>query len=132
MSDRALRIMVNQYRRAAEQVQWQVLIPQFCRRMYAAFVDALILVGRFPRSSESLAKRPDWAPHGWAYLHPVQDAQGKRLEVEAGFRSRSSVIAERGDDPVRVDEERAADQERATALGIAPPADDEQSTSGQK
>jgi hypothetical protein len=60
----------------------------------------------------------DWQPHGWAYIHPVQDAQGKALEVEAGFRSRSSVIAERGDDPELVDEERAADELREQGLGL--------------
>ena len=39
--------------------------------------------------------RVEHAPHGWAYIHPVQDVQGKKMEVDAGFRSRSSVIGER-------------------------------------
>jgi hypothetical protein len=59
-----------------------------------------------------------WAPHGWAYIHPVQDVQAKQTEVDAGFRSRSSVISERGDDPETVDEERAADLERSKELGL--------------
>jgi capsid protein len=50
------------------------------------------------------------------------------LEVESGFRSRSSVIGERGDDPEEVDEERAEDLEREKELGLwadpNPPAPD--------
>jgi capsid protein len=40
------------------------------------------------------------------------------MEVDAGFRSRASVIAARGDDPDLVDDERLADQEREDDLGI--------------
>ena len=66
-------------------------------------------------------RRVEHAPHGWTYIHPVQDPQGKALEVANGFRSRSSVITEKGDDPVEVDEERLADQRREEDLGINPP-----------
>ena len=60
------------------------------------------------------------APHGWAYIHPVQDVQGKALELENGLRSRSSVIGERGDDPDLVDEEIQADDLRQQELKIGP------------
>jgi len=63
-------------------------------------------------------RRAEWATHGWAHIHPVQDPQGKKVEVDAGFRSRSSVIGERGDDPDEVDAERAADREREEQLGL--------------
>ena len=42
------------------------------------------------------------------------------MEVKEGFRSRSSVISERGDDPDTVDEERAADFERNEGYGLIP------------
>ena len=44
--------------------------------------------------------------------------QVKEAEVNAGFRSRSSVISERGDDPETVHAERAADLEREKTLGL--------------
>ena len=48
----------------------------------------------------------------------MQDVQGKQAEVDADFRSRSSVISERGDDPETVDAERAADLDREKELGL--------------
>ncbi len=113
VSDRTLRVMLNEFRRHCEQRQWQIIIPMFCRPVRDWWADAAALVGELASVEAVEAKRVTWQPHGWAYIHPVQDAQGKKIEVDAGFRSRSSVIAERGDDPEGVDAERAADIERA-------------------
>ncbi len=48
----------------------------------------------------------------------MQDVQGKQMEVASGFRSRSSVISQQGDDPEQVDEERADDKAREEELGL--------------
>lgn len=121
ISDRTLRVLINEFRRLAEQRQWQILIPQFCRKVRAAWADAAVLGGVLSVMDAEVARRAEWAPHGWAYIHPVQDAMAKVTEIEAGLRSRSSVIAERGDDPEVVDEERKADQDREDELGIRRP-----------
>lgn len=121
ISDRALRVIVNEFRRYCEQRQWHVVIPMLCERVIAWWADAARLAGVIESDAEAAdVKAAEWQPHGWAYIHPVQDAQGKQIEVDAGFRSRSSVIAERGDDPDAVDEERAADMKRAHDMGLAP------------
>lgn len=120
VSDRTLRVLINEFRRFAEQRQWQIVIPQFCQRVVEWFADAAALAGKITLDEAALVRRVEHAPHGWAYIHPVQDVQGKALEVENGFRSRSSVIGERGDDPDRVDAERKMDKEREDALGITP------------
>jgi len=120
VSDRTLRVVVNEFRRYAEQRQWQIIIPQACQPIREAWVDAAALMGEIAVSDIEDAKAVEWSPQGWAYIHPVQDVQAKQTEVEAGFRSRSSVIAERGDDPEKVDEERAADDEREDELGLKP------------
>lgn len=118
VSDRTLRVAINELRRHAEQRQWQIIIHQFCRRTINWFVDAAVLAGKVSLAEYDEVRRVEWSPHGWAHIHPVQDPQGKQLEVDAGFRSRASVIAERGDDPDMVDEERAADLEREKTLGL--------------
>jgi lambda family phage portal protein len=118
VSDRTLRVIINEFRRYAEQRQWQHVIPQFCQPVIDWFADAALLDGLITLDEHPLVKRVEHAPHGWAYIHPVQDPQGKALEVTNGFRSRSSVIGERGDDPEQVDEERAADAEREEDLGL--------------
>jgi lambda family phage portal protein len=135
VSDRTLRVIINDFRRFAEQRQWQHIIPMFCEPVMEWFAQAALLVGKISQDEFAGVTRAEWSPHGWAYIHPVQDPQGKKLEVEAGFRSRSSVIGQNGDDPDEVDAERAADIEREKKLGLwvdpmsaAPVSDDGSST----
>lgn len=120
ISDRTLRVIINEFRRLAEQRQWQIVIPMFCRRVMVWFAEAALLVGQIGLDEFDDVRRAEWSPHGWAHIHPVQDPQGKLLEIQGGLRSRSSVIGERGDDPEQVDEERAADKEREDELGLTP------------
>ena len=119
ISDRTLRVIINEFRRHCEQRQWQLIIPKFCQPIREAWANAATVAGTFTAAEEAEACNVEWQPQGWAYIHPVQDAQGKRIEVDAGFRSRSSVISERGDDPDAVDAERAADEDREAELGLA-------------
>ena len=118
VSDRTLRVVIQEFRRYVEQRQWQVVIPMFCEKVRDAWVDQAILAGLIDIEDEDEAKEVEWAPHGWDYIHPVQDAQSRILDVQAGIRSRSSVISERGDDPEEVDDERASDQKREQKLGL--------------
>ena len=48
-------------------------------------------------------RRVKWIPHGWAYIHPVQDMQAQALAVRNGFKSRSEVVSEQGYDSEQVD-----------------------------
>lgn len=121
VSDRTLRVLINEFRRLAQQKQWQIIIPMYCQRVIEWFADMALLTGKVSQDEADMIRRVEHAPHGWEYIHPVQDPQGKKMEVDAGFRSRSSVIAARGDDPDLVDDERLADQEREDKLGIEPP-----------
>lgn len=121
VSDRTLRVVMNEFRRFAEQRQWQIIIPMFCDPIRTEWVNQAVLSGALSVSEGEAAKRIEWSPHGWQYIHPVQDVTGKALEIAEGLRSRSSVISERGDDPETVDAERAADKKREDELGLTPP-----------
>lgn len=112
VSDRSLRIILNEFRRHCGQRQWQIIIPQLCRPVWRAWCQAAVLGGDVKVSEAKEAERVDWAPEAWAYIHPVQDVQAKRIEVEAGFRSRAQVIAATGEDPEEVDRLRAEDATR--------------------
>lgn len=120
ISDRTLRVIINEFRRFAEQRQWQIIIPMFCQVVVDWFVQAGVLSGVISADEADEVRRVEHAPHGWQYIHPVQDPQGKKLEVDSGFRSRSSVIAERGDDADMVDDEIQADDLRQQAMEIGP------------
>lgn len=118
VSDRTLRVVINEFRRFASQRQWQIVIPQFCQRIVEWFADAAALTGDITLAERDMVVRAEHAPHGWEYIHPTQDVQGKVLEVQNGFRSRSSVIGEKGDDPDVVDKERAEDAKRERDLDL--------------
>ena len=120
VSDRTLRVIINEFRRFNEQRQWQIIIPQFCQPVVEWFAQAAVLAGKIDQSEYDDVRRAEHAPHGWAHIHPIQDPTGKRIEVEAGFRSRSSVVGGYGDDIDKVDAETQADDLRQQALKIGP------------
>lgn len=122
VNDRALRVVLNEFRRRLEQLQFSVYVHQLCRPVRAAWMDMAVLSGALTlpdyaqRRREYLRTR--WVPQGWAYIHPVQDVQSRMLEVNAGFGSRSEMVLRTGYDAETVDAENAADQQRAQALGL--------------
>lgn len=120
ISDRTLRVLIMEFRRFAEQRQWQIVIPMFCQPVVEWFAQAALLAGKITADEFDDVCRVEHAPHGWSHIHPVQDPQGKLLEVQGGFRSRSSVVGERGEDIDTVDDERQADDQREQDLGIGP------------
>lgn len=122
VNDRTLRVVLNEFRRRLEQIQFSVYVPQLCRPVRSAWMDMAVLSGAVvledyaQRRREYLRTR--WVPQGWAYLHPVQDVQSKMMEVNAGFGSRSEMVLRSGYDSETIDEENAADQARAQRLGL--------------
>lgn len=121
VSDRAMRIVIQEFRRLARQRQWQVIIPMLCQPMVDWWAEACALNGTITAAEVAEAKAPKWSPEGWEYIHPVQDAQGKIALIGAGITSRDAVIGERGDDPRDIDDERKAGKEREDKLGLTPP-----------
>lgn len=118
VSDRTLRVSLNQWLRQVEAIQWQTIIPKVCAFVRNAWADAALIAGALDDKTAALAKACEWTPPRHRHLHPTQDVQALRMEVEAGFRSRASVVAEYGFDVADVDRERADDAERERALGI--------------
>lgn len=122
VSDRVLRVLLNEFRRAIEQLQWNIFIHQYCHRVWAWWVDACALSGAMPmpdfHRTRRLFLRVRWVPQGWPYIHPVQDVNAQKLAIRAGLTSRSASILKQGEDPEQVDEENAADKARADRLGL--------------
>lgn len=118
ISDRTLRVIMQQYRRNIEQKQWLTFIPQFCQRVWNAMLDAAVIGGTLNVKDLTEARKVEWVPQAWAYIHPVQDVQSRVSEIAAGIASRSGTISGRGGDPEVVDRQRAEDQKRELDLGI--------------
>lgn len=118
----SIRQGVVKFRRHARTIQADMIIHQWSRRVWIAFIDACVLAGHF--TAAEVAAQPfafyrvTWRPPKWEWVDPLKDVQADKLEVDELFASRSEKVAERGGDPEELDEEIAADQERAKALGI--------------
>lgn len=121
VSDRSLRVVVQEFRRFAQQRQWLFLIPQACQRIVDWFAEAAVLAGTFSTGRLEEIKAPEWSPQAWEYLHPVQDAQGKQILLEMGVVTVPGLIAERGDDPEKVTQQRADFKKLEDSLGLTPP-----------
>lgn len=117
VSDRALRLILNEFRRFLEQQQWLYLIPMFCQPVREAFFDAGVLSGAITADGYA-TKRAEfvettWLPQGWPYSHPVQDVNADKAAVRSGFTSRQAVIGANGEDPEEVRAQRLADNQAA-------------------
>ena len=60
----------------------------------------------------------DWLPTKWDWIDPAKDASAEILQIEAGLKSRTQAIAERGYDAEQVDRDIAAERARERALGL--------------
>lgn len=125
VNDRVMRVAINEYKRRAMALIYNVLIPKFCRPIRNAWTDAAVLSGALPTGRADL-KDTRWTPHAWAYIHPVQDIQADVLAINNKLMSRSEAILKRGYDAEMVDREIAADQAREKAMGLpaSPPGDE--------
>ncbi len=122
VSDRVMRVVLNEFRRRIEQLQFGVYVHQLCRPVRAAWMDMAVLSGALVLPDYSMRRREylrtRWIPQGWAYINPVQDVQARAMEVNAGFGSRSEMVLRSGYDAETVDAENAADIARAQRLGL--------------
>lgn len=116
-SDRTLRIVVNEFRRFAEQRQWHVVIPKICQPPVNWWAEAAVLAGKLTLAELEEAQNPEWTPHGWPDIHPTQDIEGRVKARDAGFTSTAAIIARSGEDPKKVLAQRKADE----ASGLTPP-----------
>ena len=123
VNDRVIRVVLNEFRRRIEQRQFGVFVHQLCRPTRAAWLDMAVLSAAIDLPDYTRNRRAylrtRWVPQGWAYIHPVQDVQAKRMEVRSGFTSRSEVALRQGYDAELIDSETAADNARADRLGLA-------------
>jgi len=123
VNDRVMRVVLNEFHRIVEQSRWLLTVPQVCDPVWSFFIKQAILAGAL--EAPGYLKAPedylavDWRPQRWEYLHPVQDVQARQMEVNAGFTSRSAVVAEGAESAEEVDEQNAEDKKRAESLGLS-------------
>ena len=60
----------------------------------------------------------NWLPTKWDWVDPLKDANAEIAQIEAGLKSRTQAIAERGYDAEQVDAEIARERDRERRLGL--------------
>lgn len=118
----SIRAGLLEFRRRVQQLQFEILIFQFCRPVAVAFMDAAFLSGalsfRDYFRNRSRYLKITWRPDGWPWVDPVKDQLAEQMAVRNGFKSRAQVVAERGGDVETVDREIAEDNARSDELGL--------------
>ena len=116
------RLSLIEFRRRVSAWQHSVMVFQMCRPVWARFMDTAVLAGalRVPgydrRRAEYLAC--NWLPTKWDWVDPLKDANAEIAQIEAGLKSRTQAIAERGYDAEQVDAEIARERVRERRLGL--------------
>ncbi len=123
VNDRTVRIILNKFRRRLMAWQHQIVAFQLCRPIWRAWMDRAFLSDALPLPSAYVTNpepwiAASWMPQRWPYLHPVQDVQAEKDAIRSGFTSRSAVVSEHGEDAESIDQEQAADNERADSLSL--------------
>ncbi len=115
----SIRAGLLEFRRRCEQFQHQVIVFQMCRPIWRAWIDAAVLSGALAGASDLAPYyQVKWIPPGFAWVDPLKDIKAQIMAVRAGFKSRAEVVSEQGYDAEEIDQEIAADNERADALGL--------------
>jgi lambda family phage portal protein len=120
----SIRAGLIEFRRRIEAIQHSVMVYQFCRPIWNRWVSDAVLHRAIAVSPADFEKnkrdilRVNWKPPQWEWIDPLKDLQAELLSVRAGFKSRSDVIEEMGEDPFETDARIIADKKRADAAGI--------------
>ena len=118
----SIRAGLLEFRRRCEQFQHQVMVYQFCRPVWRAWIEAAVLAGvisaRDYRQNREAYLDVEWRPPSWAWVDPLKDMNAEVVAVRAGFKPRSAVINDMGYDEEDTDRQAAADNARADALGL--------------
>lgn len=117
----SLRMGLQEFRREMEMRQASMIIFQFCRRTAVRWLNMAVIAGyirRTPAEIRKLIRKLEWRPQGWAYIDPVKDRLAEQMDMRNGTDSRQSIIARRGRDAEKVDQEIVEDNARADEKGL--------------
>lgn len=120
------RAGLNEFRRFVTMVQWHLVIPLVCQRIWDWFIEAAQTAGQLPEGPVAV----EWDPPGFESVNPLQDANADAVEVRNGFASTPQKIGKRGYNPARVIAEQAAYLASLDATGQVSDADPRKVTKG--
>lgn len=119
----SIRAGLIEVRRRISMDQYNLIIPNFCRKVAMWFLEAAVMNGNvsihdFWDSKEDYL--PKWRTPKWDHVDRVKEVTADLLEVRGGFESREAKVGERGNDIDTIDEELMKDQLSALILDSIP------------
>ncbi|MDG7056613.1 MAG: phage portal protein [Wolbachia endosymbiont of Penenirmus auritus] len=120
----SIRAGLIEFRRRCAMLQHNILVFQLCRPVWGKWIELAILSGELDigedwKGAKEGAKEVKWIPPGFGSVDQLKDQQAQQMAVKNGFKSRSEVVSELGYDVEEIDQEIAADQKRASELGLS-------------
>lgn len=118
----SIRAGLVEFRRRITTIQWNTMIHQLCRPVWARFLDLSTFYGLSPWSAAEYARarrnlrRVKWIPPRWEWVDPHKDLLAEKLAVDEGFKSRSDSIEEQGYDAEETDRRILEDRKREMEL----------------
>lgn len=105
------RVAMLEFRRRCEMLQRTVIEAQLLRPLWRRWIEARALTGEIPADAQSMADylSVKFVPPGWQWVDPLKETNADIAAINAGLKSRTEVVAERGRALDELDEERAAD-----------------------
>jgi lambda family phage portal protein len=111
----SLRAGKIEFRRALSQVQWQVLVPMLCERVWNQFVMMGGVAGKWKPGVKYPAA---YMPPRNEPIDPKKDTDAEVSDVAAGFQSWSDTVRARGKDPAAHAKELADEEKMLKDLGL--------------
>jgi lambda family phage portal protein len=102
-----------EFRRNIDSWRWTILIPHFCDPYFRWFLEWAKAKG-----VDTEGATCEWIPPAYVMVDPVKEVAAEKEAVKAGFKSRSRVITEMGDDPEAVREEIKSEREADAKDGL--------------
>lgn len=102
-----------EFRRNIDNWRWNILIPQFCEPYFQLFLEWAKLKG-----IDTTGVVVEWVPPAHTMIDPTKEVLADKEAVLAGFKSRSQVIREAGNDPETVREEIRLEREADLEAGL--------------
>lgn len=126
----SLRAGKIEMRRLVEQVQYQMIIPMFCRPIWRRFIGMCILTGQLSGVVDDYPC--EWIAPAHEYIDPINDLKADMLAVRTGQMTLRQFIASKGYDPEQQLEQIAATNKLLDELGLVLDTDPRKmSTAGQ-
>jgi lambda family phage portal protein len=96
------------------------MIESFLERVFEEWLDLALLSGELVLDSRDPSKflAGVWEPRGWQWVDPLKDVQASLLAIDGGLASRTSVLAEKGEDAEDTFEELSEEKKLAKQYGI--------------